>query len=61
MSPDEIEAARVKNTASKSASRKHNRFVDFRLSFSSITEEKFEDVRASVDGVPVGKKYFMIA
>ena len=27
MSPDEIEAARVKDTASKSASRKHNYFV----------------------------------
>ena len=57
MSPDEIEAASVKNTASKSASCKHNRFVDFRLSFSSITE----DVRASIDGVPVGKKYFITA
>ena len=55
MSPDEIEAAKLKNTASKSASHKHYRFVDFRLLLSSITK----DVRASIDVAPVGKIYFI--
>ena len=45
MSPDEIEAARVKNTASKSASRKHNRFVDFRK------HDRFVDLLFSIHAV----------
>ena len=45
MSPDEIEAARVKNTASKSAFRKHDRFVDFRK------HDRFVDLLFSIHAV----------
>ena len=36
MSPGEIEVARVKNTASKSASRKHYRVVDLLMSIRAV-------------------------
>ena len=36
MTPDEVEAARVKNAESMSASRKHNRFVDLLLSIHAV-------------------------
>ena len=36
MSPDKIEAAKVRNTASKSASRKHYRVVDLLKSIHAV-------------------------
>jgi hypothetical protein len=54
MTPDEIEAARVRNTASKSASRKHKHFVDLLFSIhddmllssgESLTPDEIEAAR----------------
>jgi len=51
LSPDEIEAVRVRNAASMSSCR----FPAFDQLLNFIAQ----DVRASIDGAPVEKKYFI--
>ena len=51
LSPDEIEAVRVRNAASMSSCR----FPAFDQLLNFIAQ----DVRASIYGAPVGKRYFI--